>query len=84
MWKIATKNMKIYGNWSSSKSAVVGFSEIIEICLNLGIRASSRVTLSSKKKKKKKWYKTLCLINFCNYNNVVCVSERTVHISKLA
>ena len=37
--KISAKNIKLCGSWSSSKFSIfqTGFSEIIELCLNLGI-----------------------------------------------
>ena len=43
LWKISAKNIKIYGSSSSSKFSIFqtkkpGFLEMIEVCLNLGIR----------------------------------------------
>ena len=38
--KISAKYIKLCGSWRSSKSSIFqpGFSEIIELCLNLGLR----------------------------------------------
>ena len=43
MCKTSAKNIKLYGTWNSSKFSIfqtsnLALSEIIELCLNLGIR----------------------------------------------